>query len=209
MDQKYKARLFIPMLLAISLVFCCNGAAFAALPQQFSADMKSRFGHQTNNAKIYASGEKMRTEMEGSIIIIRFDKNISWMVMPSEKMYMEQTIDRNMIPKTSTQVEGELERVSLGKETFDGKEVEKFKVSYMEKNKLLTMYQWLMASGFPVKMEAEDGSWGVEYKNIIFGSQADSLFELPAGFEKVSMPFGGGSVMPSLGDLMPQESKKR
>ncbi len=197
------------MLLAVSFVFGYSGSAFAEFSQPFSADMISRFGRQTNKAKIYWSGEKMRTEMEGNIIIIRLDKNICWMVMPSEKMFMEQAIDQNMIPKTSKQVKGEVERVSLGKETLDGKEVEKFKITYNEKNKRLVMYQWLMNSGFPVKMEAEDGSWVVEYKNISFGGQPDSLFEPPSGFQKVSMPFGGGSGMPSLGELMQQENKKR
>ncbi len=209
MEKKYKGGLFVSLLLAVSFIFVYSSSVLAELSKPFSADMVSRFGKQVNKAKIYSSGAKMRTEMEGSIIIIRLDKNICWMVMPSEKMYMEQAIDQNMIPKTSQQVKGELERVSLGKETLEGKEVEKFKVTYNEKNKKLVMYQWLLNSGFPAKMAAEDESWVVEYKNIIFGGQADSLFEPPAGFQKFAMHMGGGSGMPNLDELMQQGNKER
>lgn len=205
MNKQCKGGLLVPVFLAVFFIFCYSSNLFAEVSQQFSADMVSRFAGKTSKAKIYADGKKMRTEMEGNVIIIRLDKNIYWMVMPSEKMYMEQALDPNMIPKTSQQVSGEIERVSLGKEKLDGQEVEKFKVTYMDKNNRLVMYQWLLSSGFPAKMEAENGSWGVEYKNINFGPQANSLFEPPDGYQKFAMPMGGGSGMPSLGDLMQQE----
>jgi hypothetical protein len=41
---------------------------------------------------------------------------------------------------------------------------------------------------FPVKMAAVDGSWTMEYKNINMGTQPDSLFELPSGYKKMTMP---------------------
>ena len=47
----------------------------------------------------------------------------------------------------------------------------------------------------PVKTAAADGSWTVEYKNIDRGSQADSLFEVPAGFQKTAMPGMGAGGM--------------
>ena len=40
----------------------------------------------------------------------------------------------------------------------------------------------------PVKTAAVDGSWSQELKNIKMGSQSDSLFELPAGYQKMQMP---------------------
>jgi hypothetical protein len=99
-------------------------------------------------------------------MIIRADKNVAWIIMPSEKMYMEQPIDKTTAPKTSKEMEGETERVSLGKEAVNGAQTEKFRVTYQNAKGQESIYQWLTNSGFPVKMEAVDGSWGMEYKNI-------------------------------------------
>jgi hypothetical protein len=172
--------------------------AQAASPE-FSADMVSRSGSQTVNGKIYVGQDKIRTEMPEAIMIVRLDLNVTWMIMPAEKMYMEQPINRQALPKTTKEVGGEVERVSLGKEEVDGKPTEKFKVTYTEGTKRVVMYQWVTEdSGFPIKMEAEDGSWSQEYKNLSLGAQPASLFEPPEGFEKTSMPSG----MPSMEEMM-------
>ena len=104
-----------------------------AQAQDFSADMVSRAGNETFTAKIYVADKKARTESPESIIITRMDKNLAYMVMPSEKMYMEHPIDPSMLPKASKSFEGETERQSLGKETVNGQSTEKFKVTYTEK----------------------------------------------------------------------------
>jgi hypothetical protein len=44
--------------------------------------------------------------------------------------------------------------------------------------------------GVPVKMISENGTFGMEYKDIKQEQVADSLFEPPSGYRKVEMPFG-------------------
>lgn len=207
MNRKGIGRKYLYPLLAVSFIFCNTQTAPAADYKQFSADMISRTVGQTEKGKIFVSGDKMRTEMAGTIMIMRMDKNISWIVMPSQRMYMEQRINQDMVPKTSKEVEGEVERVSLGKEKINGMAAEKFQVTYIQKKNRVSMYQWLIDSGFPVKTEAVDGSWSVEYQNLSFKANPDSLFEVPAGYQKASMPFGQGSGMPSLDDIMSEVSK--
>jgi hypothetical protein len=207
MNRKGIGRKYFYLFLAVSFIFCNTQTVSAVDFKQFSADMISRTAGQTEKGKIFVSGDKMRTEMAGTIMIMRMDKNISWIVMPSERLYMEQRINRDMVPKTSKEVEGEIERVSLGKEKINGMAAEKFKVTYMQNKNRLSMYQWLVDSGFPVKTEAVDGSWSVEYQNLSFQANPDSLFEVPAGYQKASMPFGQGSGMPSLDDIMSQVNK--
>lgn len=172
--------------------------------KEFSADMISRADGQTMKAKFYYSGNRMRTDMEGNIVITRLDRNVVIMVMPSERMYMEQPIDPKMLPKTTKDMDGEVERIALGKETVDGLEADKFRVVYMDGPRRVEAYQWLADFGFPVKMEALDGSWSVEYRNIKIAPQPEALFEPPQGFQKMSMPFGMGSGGPSLEDIMAQ-----
>ncbi|MFH1458081.1 MAG: DUF4412 domain-containing protein [Candidatus Omnitrophota bacterium] len=201
MSKIRKAALNVLLPAIVSVIFCHNNCARAADTQQFSSEMVSRSADQTENAKIYVSGNKMRTEVAGNIMIMRLDKNVMWMVMPFEQMYMEMPIDMKKVPKTSKEMDGEVERAPLGREAVDGIQADKFKVTSREE----AMYQWLTDSGFPVKMEAVDGSWSVQYKNISFGPQPDSLFEVPDGFEKASMTsFGGGSGKMSLDDILTQ-----
>lgn len=162
--------------------------------QEFSADMISREGKETVNARIYAAKDKVRMEMPESIMIVRRDKNLSWMVMPADKMYMEHPVDMSSSPKVAANFDNEIERVAMGAEDVDGQPAEKFKVTYPEKGKNVSVYQWLRGGQIPVKVEAVDGSWGMEYKNLKTGPQSAELFEVPADYEKFSMP--------SLGDMM-------
>jgi len=62
----------------------------------------------------------MRTEMPGNVVIMRLDKNLTWIIMLQQRMYMEQALKPKDLPKTSKELGGEIERVSLGMETVDG-----------------------------------------------------------------------------------------
>ncbi len=170
------------------------GAAVCAGAQEFSADMVSREGKETVTARIVAAGDKIRVEMPESTMIIRRDKNLMWVLMPAGKTYMEQPINMAQAPKATREFDGEIERVAMGIETVDGQPAEKFKVTYLENGKKVSVYQWLRAGEFPVKVEAIDGSWSTEFKNLKTGIQAAGLFEPPAGYEKFAMP--------DLGDMM-------
>ena len=176
------------------LIFWVAGIFSQALAMDFSADMISRVGQETMQSKIYVSEEKTRMEMPQMTTIIRHDKKVSWMLMPSEKMYMEHPIDPSKAPKTAKNFDGEMERTSLGVEAVDGVQAEKFKVIYKEGKKIESVYQWIKDGQIPVKVEAIDGSWSTEYKNISTATQPADLFEIPDGYTKMSMP--------SLGDLM-------
>ena len=59
----------------------------------------------------------------------------------------------------------------------------------MDEGKKSSSLLWLAVdSGFPLKMASEDGTWSQEYRNLIIAAQPDHLFEIPAGYEKVSIP---------------------
>jgi len=173
-------------------------AAGGAEAQEFSAEMVSREGKEIVNAKIYVAKDKVRMEMPESVMIIRRDKDLSWMLMPADKMYMEQPVNMSSAPKVVKEFDGEIERVAMGTVAVDGAPAEKFQVTYMEKKKKVSVYQWLRAGQFPVKVEAVDGSWGFEYKNLETGPQPADLFEPPADYQKFAMP-GLGDMMKGLG----------
>lgn len=183
--------------LVITTIFVFLGITHATA-HEFSTDVIHKIGKEIFNAKIYVSDKKIRTEMNGSIIITRMDKNVTYVFLPEQKMYSEHPTDLKTVPKIPEKFDREIERQFLGKEMIDGKSVKKFKVTYEETYihgpEKESVYQWLIDSKIPIKIEAVDGSWGMEYKNLKIGKQPADLFEPPAGYEKMSMP--------SMGDMM-------
>ncbi len=165
--------------------------ASAGFGFDLSSDMVMTAQGQAHKSKIYMKEQKVRIETEGQAgyNIVRADKNLMWVVMTGQKSYMEMKYDPSKAPKTQEKLRGEVSRKLIGHEKVDGHPTEKYDVTYTESGKTERMYQWIATDiKFPVKMASIDGSWTMEYRNINMGLQPDSLFELPAGYQKVGMP---------------------
>ncbi len=166
-------------------------ATTAKMPQEMSVTVVSSSGGHTNKAKLYMKADKVRMESEtaaGTYTIVRRDLKKIWMIMPSTKSYMEMAEGKET-PLPEEKVRGEVSRKVVGSETIDGHPCTKYEVTAKMEDKTMTSYQWWATDiNFPVKTAAVDGSWSAEYKDIKIGSQPDSLFELPAGYQKMSMP---------------------
>jgi len=169
------------------------GHVFAA---EFSADMINKAGGQTMQSKIYMKDNKIRmeTKEEKTYSIVRMDKKIMWVIMPEEKSYMEMISDQlQQVP--GEKMKGEVGRKYLSSETVNGFPTKKYEVTIKNDEVSDKAYQWIATDlNFPIKMTALDGSWSTEYKNIKVGGQPDSLFEIPANYEKKAMP-----AMPGMG----------
>ncbi|PIU40978.1 MAG: hypothetical protein COS99_07895 [Candidatus Omnitrophica bacterium CG07_land_8_20_14_0_80_42_15] len=178
-----KKIVFITIASAVILYTACVWAL------EFSADMVTTTEAGTFEGKIFVSNNKMRTEMPQAISIVRFDKQITWVIMPEQKMYMEQTIDPKTVSSAAEKVPGEIERTALGDETVDGRSTTKYKVVYTAANTEETVLQWIdKETSIPIKVGSEDGTWLTEYRNLKVGPQPDSLFEMPEGYAKFNMP---------------------
>ncbi len=183
-----------------ALILGYAAACLAATPQyeNFSADMLLTSSGRNIQAKVYFNNGNVRTEMFQTISIIRRDQNVMWNIMPAQKMYMELQLNLDQLAQASPQTPGEVERVKVGDEMIDGRMTEKFKVTYDSNKGRQEMFQWIANSKLPVKMQAADESWTVEYKNIQTGPQDDALFLPPAGFQKMEMPALGGMNLQAL-----------
>jgi len=161
-----------------------------ALAEDFSADMISTSGKVTTAGKIFASGSKVRMEMPGSVSINRMDKNAVWVLMPGQKMYMELASSPQKIATGTDKMPGEISRQLVGNEFIDGNMTDKYEVVYKGSVNNQTVFMWIdKGLNFPVRMKAEDGSWTLDYKNIKKGAQDPALFEIPAGYQKLSSGF--------------------
>jgi hypothetical protein len=181
-------RRFVLLCGCLLMVLCLAAYGFA---MEFSADMVSTAHGLNTTSKVFAKDQKFRMESKGAptYSIMRGDKQVMWLVMPDQKSYMEMKADTSKQPRTEEKVRGEVSRKLIGTETIDGHPTQKYEITYTEAGKTEKMYQWMATDiKFPVKMAAADGSWIMEYKNIKMGSQPDSLFEVPSGYKKMSMP---------------------
>ena len=185
--MKIKMTLFL--IVSFMTGLCVVQAAEMPGQADFSADMSMKYDGQFMQGRLYVSNGKSRMENPASIIIARPDLRVSWILMPQQNMYMEQPIDPRRAPKTSREMPGETERTLIGTESVDGKQAKKFKITYLENGIQAQAYQWLTDDvPIPVKMEALDGSWSTEYRNVHVGAQPDVIFEVPPDYQKMTMP---------------------
>lgn len=172
----------------LSLIFLFSGVALAA---EFSADMITASKGRTNTGKVFFSKDRFRVDIDANrTMITRMDKKVTWNIMRDKKVCIEKTYDdiKNR-PMVDEKVYGELERKQVGSETIDGHPTKKYLITRKSGNKEDQVSQWVATDiNFPIKTAAIDGSWTQEYKNIKFGEQLDSLFEIPAGYKKFQIP---------------------
>ena len=181
-----RKRILFSSLVVSILVFSLVNTAVA---DEFSADIVSTAKGQVFQGKVYMGKDKMRMENPQSISITRIDKKVLWLLMPSERQYIEQPFDTSTFIANSDKVSGEIERKLVGSEVIDGKSANKYKVTYLRDGIKSPVFQWLIPGlAIPIKTASLDGSWAVEYKNIKLGRQPDSLFEIPPGYQKFSYP---------------------
>jgi prepilin-type processing-associated H-X9-DG protein len=77
--------------------------------------------------------------------------------------------------------------VKVGTETIDGKLCDVYQWTFES----TTMKEWIWKEkSFPIRMESttSSGTTIIEYKNIVFGTLSDSLFQLPAGVQITQFP---------------------
>ncbi|OPY89886.1 MAG: hypothetical protein A4E72_00917 [Syntrophus sp. PtaU1.Bin208] len=174
----------------IAVVCLALALALPAYSLEFAADMIVKHGNSKQTGNTAMKGEKMRTQMTGqpSYTIVRPDRRVTWMVMPAQRSYLEMKYDPNQAVKAGNAPKAEVSRKLIGSETVNGYPAKKYEVTVKTEGKTERIFQWI-AAGFeiPVKTAAVDGSWSTEYLNIK-KTAADSLFEVPAGYSKMSMP---------------------
>ena len=187
----------------IGSIFLLIGVVFllllgSAQAADFSAEVVNTNQGQTTRAKIFIQTDKIRMETPGTeeYTILRSDRKVIWIVIPEEKTYIE--IQSPHVRGAEVKMKGELKREYLSSETLNGYATKKYEVHYLDKDTVHKAHQWVASDlNYPIKISALDGSWSTEYRNIQVGPQANSLFEIPEGFDRVS------KAVPSPADSKP------
>ena len=174
------------------------GAAQLSRPQvEYSADSVIQSEEGTIEQHIYVTPTKERKEMltgsgDGGIQIFRFDNKVMWMLMPSEKMYMENSIMGK--GKGNDTSQWTYEDTVMGEETLNGIKVTKYKtIATSTDGKKYGGFSWRTKEGIYVKQDLlyKEGNdkkrMMTELKNVTIGRQDPKLFEIPEGFTKFDM----------------------
>jgi hypothetical protein len=192
-----------------SVVTYCRiaGALVLSVPafaQEFSAQGITHAGAGTITAKVFASGGKVRIEANdqpgtpaadsGAYTILDVAKQTSVVVSPGRKTVIQQSpaqartnlaqyggdpCARNPgASATST-------CAKTGTETIGGRTADKYELKTSVRGQSLTVNVWIDTRLRIVLKSDMQGSLTYELQNVQEGPQPASLFEMPAGYQKV------------------------
>jgi hypothetical protein len=179
-----------------SIANVANAAPLPAPQVEYSADriMETSAGKFTGKVYVTKDKERTETDMGGmqSVMILRKDKQLGWMIMPSHKMY--QTLDfAKAREQSGAAPDDQIDITEVGSETVSGLSTTKYKM--VMKDGSAGGFIWISKEGIPVKMDmlSKDSRSKtritVTLENVKIGPQDPQLFELPAGL----------TAMPSMG----------
>ncbi len=186
---------------ALCIVAFATTAQGAGLPMptvEYSADRVMETEAGTFEGKVYAAKDKERSEtsMQGmtSVMILRRDKQLGYMLMPAQKMYSQMDFAKAQ-QQSGGQPADQVEITEVGSETIDGQPTTKYKL--IMKDGSAGGFMWFTKDGIMMKMDTvvkngrDKSRMTITLKNVKIGAQDASLFEVPAGYN--AMPsFGGG-----------------
>jgi len=192
-------------------VVAMAGLAQAAGPSkatvEYSADSELETAEISMKGHVNYAPTRERREMvtdggDKMITIMRPDKKVAWILMPSEKMYMETNIGQAAGKDTTDPSQYKIEQTVVGPETLNGVQTTKSKIIMTgPKGEKMGGFMWMTKENIMVKMDAiaieknQKMRFKTELSNLKIGKQDASLFEIPQGYSKA-----GG--MPSFGSLM-------
>ena len=215
-------RMMVQWFLVILLVIPGHAATFKQPEKDYSANflMKVTQGQggetMTIPGKVYYSKGKERreTEMMGhkSISIRRDDKKLFWILMPGQRMYMQHSLDEQQKDDPTAAIyDGDIKMTKLGREKVNGVMTDKYKMTMTDpQEKPMEGFIWLSKENVPIRVKGTSQEGGeknhfvVDTTNLKFGRQPGSLFEVPAGYQRMQMPsFGGGGFGPEKSTMQP------
>jgi len=134
---------------------------------------------------------------EHSVIIMNGDRGVMWIVMPSQRMYMESPIDGQPFDGANVEIPDPdtwaMDRV--GREAVNGIPATKYFVSSDNgQTDRMKGHMWISDEGIPLRTDLMAGTDRIqmELRDLVVGPQPAALFEPPAGFQRLDLGMGMG-----------------
>ena len=183
---------------AIGCLLGITGVQAASLPiprVDYSANRVIESEAGTFTGKVYAAKDKERTEIAlrgmESVTIVRRDKRLGWLLMPSHRLYSQLDLARAQQQSGSPADDVSVEEIGL--DTVEGHATTKYKL--LMKDGSAGGFIWITGEGIAIKMDMLTKEGGKKSRmtmtltNLKVGPQDAQLFELPRGYN--SMPSVG------------------
>ena len=188
----------VSVLCLVAFATTAQGAGLPAPTVEYSADRVMETSAGTFEGKVYAAKDKERSEttMQGmtSVMILRRDKQLGYMLMPAQKMYQQMDFAKAQ-QQSGAQPADQVEITEVGSDTIEGQATTKYKL--IMKDCSAGGFMWFTKDGIMMKMDAvvksgrDKSRMTITLKNLLIGAQDTSLFEVPADY--AAMPsFGAG-----------------
>lgn len=171
-------------------------------------------GDTTFAQTIYSKPGKTRTEMnmEGMQIIQiwRMDKQVIWSLMPQQNMAVEMGFGSDQAASPLDQFKQDettkVEMRLIGRDDVNGVTANRYYISGTDENGTkLDGHVWNTAQNITVRMRMKNTSPGsapeefnYDLTNLQLRDQPDSLFEVPAGYQVMSMGAGFPGMAPGM-----------
>jgi hypothetical protein len=201
-------RISILFSLSLGAVLQSHAAGLPAPTVEYSADRLIESDAGTFNGKVYSAKDRERTEMHmgdmQTVMILRRDKQVGWMLMPMMKSYQEMDLAQ-AAQQSGAAPDDQVEITVVGTESVEGVESTKYKM--LLKDGSAGGFIWVTQQGIPVKMDMLSKSGRdktritMALKNLQIGTQDPQLFEIPAGYSQMQA-FGVGAGKPGMKGLL-------
>lgn len=210
-----RSRLFLAAT-ALSIATAVHAASPSQPKVEYSADTMMETAEVSMKGHVNYTPTRERREMvtgsggDKMIMITRHDKKVAWTLMPSEKMYMEMSLDQASAQAKDDTSKYKIEQTVVGPETVNGVNTTKSKIIMTgPKGEKMGGFMWATRENIVVKMDAiaidkkDKLRFKTELTDLKIGRQDPGLFEIPPGYTKMSMG------MPSFGALMGGDDKQK
>lgn len=190
------------------MLLCGTAQAQQQVNVSYSADAYMETADSVMKGPVYyAPGMERREYVQDgdkTVMIVRHDKKVVWMLMPDDKMYMETKFPKE--GRKDDLSNYKIEQTKIGPETVNGVKTTKSKIIMTGPNDTkMGGFMWTSKEGITVKLDAiavQGGSkerFKTELQNLKIGKQDASLFEIPSGYTKMDMG-GLGAMMKGMSD---------
>jgi hypothetical protein len=182
----------VPALVALAAPAIAADADWMRPKVAYTARTVMRGDTGTIIGRVWASGDKERRELlvNGArhAVILRRDRGVSWILMPDQRMYLEQGLEASGADRFQG---GHLEREALGEESVNGVPATKYRVHGTAADGApFDGLLWMTEDEIPVRVVSGEGGEQVrmELNQLSTGRIDPSRFEIPAGWQRFELP---------------------
>jgi len=173
---------------------------------EYSATMNMETADAVIQGPVYYRPGMERREYvqdgESTVMIIRHDKKVVWMLMPSDEMYMETPFSKE--GRSDDLSAYHVDAKVVGNETVNGMNATKSKIIMTAPDGgKMGGFWWATKDGIIIKMDAiavdkakkSKERFKLELTDLKVGKQDPALFEIPKGYEKMDMGSMGSMML--------------